>query len=334
MDETRVTQRGLSATSNIRVAMIGAGKMANRVHYPSLASFPDVELAAICDLDPDRLTPTADRYGIDGRYADYREMIERVAPDAVYSIGPSHLMYDTWVWCLQHGVNLFVEKPLGLTLHQAQMLADLAARNGCVTQVGFQRRTAPIAMRMRDACLARGPITHAVVRFYKNQLAPFTGSIDHLLDDGIHAIDTLRWLCEGDVVDIQSSVRRIGVPDINLITATIAFSTGAVGVMLANWSTGRRIFSIEMHAPGICADVDPERCGRLYADGDESGIHLDTWDAAQSDEFFIYGGFQAKSREFIDAIQTGTQPGSHFADALQTMDVAHRILAQSTLRGQ
>jgi predicted dehydrogenase len=49
----------------IRVAMIGAGEMANAVHYPSLASFDDVEIAAICDLDTTRLNSTADKYGVE-----------------------------------------------------------------------------------------------------------------------------------------------------------------------------------------------------------------------------------------------------------------------------
>jgi predicted dehydrogenase len=45
--------------------MIGAGEMANAVHYPSLASFDDVEIAAICDLDTTRLNSTADKYGVE-----------------------------------------------------------------------------------------------------------------------------------------------------------------------------------------------------------------------------------------------------------------------------
>jgi virulence factor len=47
----------------------------------------------------------------------------------------------------------------------------------------------------------------------------------------------------------------------------------------------------------------------------------------------VFGGFQAKHREFIDAVKAGRQPGSHFADALKTMEVAERILAQDLLRG-
>lgn len=320
-----------AATRTISVAMIGAGAMANRVHYPSLASFDDVKIAAIAELNPERLAATADTYAVPARYSDYRRMIEEIAPDAVYSVGPPHLMYDTWVWCLQQGLNLFVEKPLGLTLHQADTLADLAARNSCITQVGFQRRVTPVTVAMREECLKRGPITHAVVSFYKNQISPFTGAIDHMLDDGTHAIDTLRWLCGGEVTEITSVVRRVGVPDINFIQATLTFDTGAVGVLLASWSSGRRIFSIEMHAPGICAEIDPEGTSVLYADGDTSGVHRTSQEIAGSDDFHVFGGFQAKSREFIDAIQANTLPSSHFGDAHKTMTIAHQILAQAAL---
>src|SRR5262245_23280567 len=118
----------------MRVATVGAGGMANRVHYPSLASLADVEIAAICDLDPARLQATADRYEVEGRYTDYRRMVEEVAPDAIYVIGPPHMMYDIWVWCLQQGLNLYIEKPMGITLHQARNLAYLADAKGCITQ--------------------------------------------------------------------------------------------------------------------------------------------------------------------------------------------------------
>jgi virulence factor len=87
----------MNPTGKVRVAMVGAGRMANRVHYPSLASFDDVEIAAICDLNLDRLKATADTYNIEKRYADYRKMVEETAPDAVYVIGQPHLMYDVWM---------------------------------------------------------------------------------------------------------------------------------------------------------------------------------------------------------------------------------------------
>ena len=108
----------------VRVAMIGAGGMANNVHYPSLASFPDVQFAGICDLDESRL----------------------------------------------------------------------AEKHGVITQVSHQRRSAPILVKMREECLKRGPITHAVCEFYKCEPEPHYTARDHMMDDCTHAIDTVRWM--------------------------------------------------------------------------------------------------------------------------------------------
>jgi len=317
----------------VRVAMIGAGDMANEVHYPSLASFDDVEIVAICDLISEHLRVTGDRYGIERRYADYQRMIDQVAPDAVYVIGQPHIMYDIWMWCLEHGLNLYIEKPMGLTVHQARSLAYMADKKGCITQVSFQRRTCPMVVMLRAECLKRGPIVHAVCTFYKCNVEPFLSARDHMMDDGVHAIDTLRWMCGGEVVKVQSLTRRVLVPDINFVAAMLRFDNGAIGIMMNSWTSGRRVFRVQMHAPGICVEAEHEGKGYLYADGDTEGIEYDAREIAGSDEFFIYGGFQAKSREFIDCVKSGTQPGSNFADAVKTMEVAGKILAQALLEG-
>jgi virulence factor len=319
-------------SKQVRIGMIGAGAMANRVHYPSLDSFDDVDIVAICDIDPVRLQATADRYEIEQRYSDYRKLVEENAPDGVYVIGPPHMMYDIWVWCLEQGLNLCIEKPMGITIHQARMLAHLAERKGCITQVSFQRRTSPMVVQLRDACLQRGPIVHAACTFYKCEIKPYLHARDHMMDDGVHAIDTLRWMCGGEVVKIHSVTKRVQTPDINFISALLEFDSGATGVLLNSWSSGRRIFRVEMHAPGICVEAEHEGKGRLYADGDTTGVEYDTCAVSGSDEFFVYAGFQAKNREFIDAVKQRSQPPSCFADAIKTMEVAEKILAQALLQ--
>lgn len=318
--------------NTVRVAMIGAGDMANRVHYPSLASFDDVEIAAICDLDAARLNATANKYAVKKRYTNYQEMVAETAPDAVYAIGQPHLMFDVWIWCLQQKLHLFIEKPMGLTLEHAKSLAHLAQKHGCITQVSFQRRTCPMVVKLKEECLQRGPIVHAVCEFYKCEPNPFFASPGHMMDDGIHAIDTLRWLCGGEVVGIQSLLRRVQTPDINFISALLHFDNGAVGVLLNSWSSGRRIFRVQLHSPGICVEAEHEGKGYLYADGDTKGIEYDTRELAGSDKEWIFGGFRSKNREFIDAVKQGIQPGSNFSDAVKTMEVAERILAMSLLK--
>jgi virulence factor len=329
------TSEGSARARLVQVAMIGAGEMANQVHYPSLASFQDVEIAAICDLDKGRLDATADRYGVEKRYTDYRKMIERVAPDAVYAIGQPHVMYDVWIWCLNQGLNLFIEKPMGITMHQARRLAELAEANRCITQVGFQRRSSPMLVLLRDKCLERGPIFHAVCSFYKCEIRPYLEARDRLTDDGIHAVDTLRWMCGGEVVDIHSATNSVGVPDVNYVAAVLRFDNGSTGVLMTTWASGRRTFRVEMHSPGICAEAEHEGKGRLCADGDTKGVEYDSRKVAGSDELFVHAGFQAKNREFIDCVKRGGgRPSSHFGDAAKTMEVAAKILARALLEGR
>ena len=322
----------MTEQSKVRVAMIGAGGMANNVHYPSLASFADVEIAAICDIDSQRLTTTADKYNVQKRYSDYRKMVEEIAPDAVYAIGQPHMMFDIWSWCLRNGLNLYIEKPMGITIHQARMMAHLAAEQQCITQVSFQRRSCPMVVQLYNECRKRGPIVHAECSFFKCEPRPYLEARDHMMDDGVHAIDTLRWLCGGEVVAVQSHCKRIGTPDINFISALLHFDNGATGVLLNSWTSGRRIFKVEIHAPGICAEAEHENKGRLYADGDIKGIEFDTRTVSGSNENYIFGGFQAKNREFIDAVKNKTLPSSHFGDAIKTMEVAEIILAQTLLK--
>ncbi len=314
----------------VRIAFIGAGRMANAVHYPSLASFPDVEIAAICDVAEGPLHQTADRYQIPRRYTDFRQMIADTAPDGVYAIGQPHIMFDIWTWCLNHRQNLYIEKPMGLTWHQAQVLTHLAERHHLITQVSHQRRSSPLLRLLRERCLRHGPITHAVCEFYKPGPQPYLEARDRMMDDCTHAIDTLRWLCDSEVVRVESRWKRVDTPDINWISAFLDFENGATGVLLTSWCSGRRIFRVEMHAPGIVAEADVEGTGTVFERGVDTGITFDAREVAGSSELYIYGGFQAKHREFIDSLKTGQETtSSPFRDCLKTMAIAETILAQA-----
>lgn len=341
-DRAQAADGGAAPKQTVRIAMIGAGRMANNVHYPSLASFDDVEIAAISDLIPEVLNATADKYGVSGRYADYRKMVSEVAPDGVYVIGQPHQMFDIWVWCLKEGLNLYIEKPMGLTWHQAQMLAHLAEQKGVVTQVSHQRRTSPLLHALRDRLLERGPVVHAVCEFYKHGPSPYIGARDHMMDDTVHAIDTVRWMCGGgrgshsgaEVVAIESECKRIGTPDINWIGATLHFANDATGYLINSWSSGRRVFRVQMHAPGIVAEGDQEGIAQVFTDGDTTGTPYSAQEVAGSEDLYVFGGFHAKNREFIDSLKTGRDvTSSPFRDCLKTMEIAEKILAQALMRG-
>jgi Predicted dehydrogenases and related proteins len=323
----------------LRVAMIGAGSRANQVIYPSLSMMSDVEICAVCDINMVRCTNTADKYNVALRYGSdgvesYQKMVREVKPDAVFCIGQPHIMYDLWQWILNEGIDLYIEKPLALTIHQARSLTYLAEKNNCVTQVSFQRRSTPMVTMLRDKCLEKGDITHAVCRFYKYDINNNLSARDHMMDDTVHSIDTLRWICGGEATDIYSDVARNRVQDINFISAVLKFDTGATAHLINSWSSGKREFSVEMHAPGIYATAEHESKGHLYVEGDVKGVEFDTAEVAGSNEFHVYTGVYEACRQFIDGCRTRKQPPSCFSDAVKTMEIAEKILAKALLENK
>jgi virulence factor len=326
---------------NVRVCIIGAGTMANNVHYPSLASFGDVEIAGVIENRADRLNDTCDKYSIpdSARFltsldTDYQKVLLDLNPDGVYVIGPPEIMYPIWHWCLTHCFNLYIEKPMGLTVHQAEALAYIADENDLITQVSHQRRSAPIMQQVKERLLKNGPVTHGVVEFFKCDMAPMLIARDRMMDDGTHAVDTARWICGGEVVKVESRCRRIGVPDINWIGATLHFDNGSTCYIVCSWSSGRRIFRSQIHVPGGYADVELEVAATIYLDDNYEGETLTTQQAANSDQNFVYGGFAAKSREFIDSLKTGDELcSSPFRDTVKTMRICQTILSQALEAG-
>jgi virulence factor len=322
-----------------RICIIGNGHFATMIHYPSLASLTNVEIVGICAYDEERLKQTAHKFKIPVKnihvartQSDYQKMLINLQPDGVYVIGQPERMYDIWIWCLENKFNLFIEKPMGMTHHQSRTLAFLAQKNSCITQVSLQRRSAPIMQKMKEECLKEGPIIHAIIEFNKYDLRPIFNARDRMLDDFTHAVDTARWVCGGEVIKIESHCRRIIFPDINWIGTTLYFDNGSTCYIVGNWTSGRRIFRVNMHSQGICAEVELEKEAFLYKNGNYDGERFDTKEIACSNELFVYGGFQKKSIEFIDSLLSRQEhTSSPFPDTLKTMEICETILAQALI---
>ena len=324
----------------VKICIIGNGQFANEVHYPSLASLKEVEIVGICAFDEEKLKITAKKYFIPLKNIyvsktvfDYQTMLIDLQPDGVYVIGQPERMFDIWVWCLKNKFNLFIEKPMGITIHQARMLAYLAGENGCITQVSHQRRSSPILQKMKEECMKKGPITNSIIEFYKYDIRPMFGARDRMFDDFTHSVDTARWICGGEIANVESYCKRIIVPDINLIGATLYFDNGSICYLIGNWTSGRRIFRVNIHAPGICAEVELENEAFLYLDGNYQGERYDTKEIAGSKELFVFGGFRNKCSEFINSLLEGKEKtSSPFRDTLKTMEICETILSQAMIK--
>ena len=315
-----------------KVALIGAGGMANSVHYPSLAAFDDVEMVGLCDLVEEKLHATADKFGIEKRYTDYKQMLEETAPDAVYLLMPPHHLFDLAIHTLKAGHHLFIEKPPGVMAEQTRQMALAAEASGVLAMAGFNRRYIPLLKKCKEMVDERGTMLHCVSTFYKHHFGGpyYGGAIDVLSCDAVHAVDTLRWMAGGEVCHVASHVRaNCDETYDNLFNALVRFDNGCSGVLLANWCVGTRRHVFEMHAPHISAFVDCNAEGHVYADNDAEGQTLSATEVAGSEENRVSYGFEAQSRHFIDCVKSGAQPCSSMADAVKTMELVDCIYHSS-----
>ncbi len=313
----------------IRVAFIGAGGRARLAHYPSIRDIPGAEVCAIAELDEERMKQAAAEFGVTALYTDYRPMLEREKPDVVYAIMAPHVLFDVAMDVMDRGVHLIIEKPPAITTEQTRQMAIFARKKGVLTAVTFQRRFCPVLCVGKAACLERGPVHSVVVTFYKNAVGAgpyYRGACDILRCDAIHAIDTLRALCGGEVVSVASDVRRLHAEPVTAHLALVRFSSGCTGVLLTNWMTGRRFFTFEIHSQGISCFADPEEGGALYADGKTEPLRtLDPVELAGGPEHHRAYGPLDMNRHLIECIRRGRQPISNFDDAVKTMELADAI---------
>jgi predicted dehydrogenase len=119
---------GRIRSDRVRVAVIGAGPIANNMHLPSLSSFDDVDIVAICNIDLTRLNSTADKFGVEKRYTDYKRMVEEAAPDAVYAIGSPALHVRHLDVVLEQGSESMYRETYG-HLHSSSACVGLSSCN-------------------------------------------------------------------------------------------------------------------------------------------------------------------------------------------------------------
>ncbi|OYT49949.1 hypothetical protein B6U79_00670 [Candidatus Bathyarchaeota archaeon ex4484_231] len=331
--------------------MIGAGNWANRVHYPSLAEFRDVELKAVCDLDEEKLNSTCDKYGIELRFKDYKQMLKEVVDlDAVYVImfpipigGYQHAepLVDIVTYGLRKKKHVFLEKPPGISTEQTKKMAETATANNRRTMVGFNRRFIPIAKVAKKIVEERGMITHCAATYHKNQIKQpkVYGVLDHLTSDAIHAVDALRWMSGSEVKTIASYVRSFYSDAINSFNALVIFENGAIGHLNSCFTAGTRVHRFEMHGKGISAYVDlPQEVDQQKAFIVWDNRSLDKAEIIESSkivgsqEFHKCYGYYQENRHFIDCIKEDEEPETNLADATKTMMLIDKIKESTVCR--
>jgi len=127
-------------SDRIGLGFIGTGGM-GKAHVRGFIKEPDVDIVAVCDVYDEHLKQAVDlTEGKAKGYKDYRELLERKDIDAVVIATPDHWHALPMIHACEAGKDVYVEKPLSLTIEEGRAMVNAARRYNRVVQVGTQQR--------------------------------------------------------------------------------------------------------------------------------------------------------------------------------------------------
>jgi len=153
--------RGYAANEKLNIGMIGlagmgaidlgffSGRLVSAGGFapPGFTNRASENIVALCDVDATYLETRGKEFPTAKRYTDFRKLIETEKLDAVSIAVPDHMHCYISVWAMKHGLNVYCQKPLCQTVHEARVMARVAAETKVVTQMGTQMSSMPANMR-------------------------------------------------------------------------------------------------------------------------------------------------------------------------------------------
>lgn len=168
------TARAPGANERIRLGFIGVANRGGQL-LDAFLEHKDADVVALCDVDSETLAKANVKWagGKAAVYRDFRELIDRQDLDAVVIATPDHWHAIQTIDACDAGKDVYVEKPLSITVHEGRRMVEAARRNRRVVQVGTHRRSAPLYHRLA-AMVQAGEIGKVTVsRAYRlSNMAP------------------------------------------------------------------------------------------------------------------------------------------------------------------
>ncbi|HLJ23861.1 MAG TPA: Gfo/Idh/MocA family oxidoreductase [Candidatus Acidoferrales bacterium] len=303
----------------VRVAVVGAGDF-GRNHARVYRELGEAELIGIVDPNPDRAAQIAAEFSTKV-FPDIEALAGLV--DAASVAVPTVAHARVGCRLMELGIDVLVEKPMAVSLAQADELLDTASNAGRILQVGHLERFNP-------AITAVMPVLNRPLYFEVHRLGVFTPrslDIDVVYDVMIHDLDILLALVDAPVVDIKA----IGIPvltdKVDIAHARLDFETGAVANVTASRVSTERVRKMRFFQEHEYISLD-------FARQDALRIRVRPGSGLPQPEI----GFEklattpeeplrAELRAFVDSVRTRRAPVVDGAAGLRALELADRVMA-------
>jgi UDP-N-acetyl-2-amino-2-deoxyglucuronate dehydrogenase len=311
-------------TSELGFAIVGTGMIA-RYHAQAIADTPGARLAALCASSPERAAEAAAHFGV---AADHRldAVLARPDVDVVCICTPSGLHAEQAIAAARAGKHVLVEKPLALSLADADAMIATAREAGVLLAVALQRRTDPDFVAVRRAIeggelgrMTLGTVSVPYVRpqsYYDSAAWRGTWALDGggaLMNQGVHLVDMLLWYM-GDVAEVRAQfdtlAHAIEVED--CVAATLRFASGALGGIVATTAAAPGFpHRVEVYGTGGGVQIEGEAVVRWETSQGSRAVAQPTPQAAgagASPTGISAVGHTRIVADLVEAVRSGRPP--------------------------
>jgi len=218
-----------------------------RFHAQKYAQEPDVELVGVLDLDKNRAMQIASEVGC--KVVDsVKELIEKV--DAVSIAVPASAHAYAAAPFLDAGVAVLIEKPIALTLKEADELVQRAAKAGALLQVGHLERFNGAVERLGEI-LASDPDPWHLEAWRLGPFVERVADVDVVIDLMIHDIDLILWLLQSPVVSVEAVGNKVVTDKLDVAAARLTFESGCVATLSASRVTATPQRQLHVYHDGV-----------------------------------------------------------------------------------
>lgn len=230
----------------MKYALIGCGRVAK--HHILAARDNGIEIVALCDIDYDKAVAFSVKHGLENVpvYKDYKDLLKNEEVDFVSIATVSGTHGEIALYCAQNKVNFIVEKPLAMSMAEAEAVIDEAEKNGVIAGVCHQNRFNIAVQELKNALDNNrfGKISHGSINIRWCRTKAYYDSDDWrgkwltdggtLMNQCVHGIDLIRWLMGDEVVSVYGQVRNSHHPYIeaeDMGVAVLTFKNGLVATI-------------------------------------------------------------------------------------------------------
>jgi predicted dehydrogenase len=308
---------------NLRTAVIGVGSL-GRHHarnYAELSREDRVKFVGVSDSDGDTLSRVSSDNGCDA-FADWRELIGKV--DAVSIATPTETHCEIARAFLEAGVHVLVEKPIALTLDEADQMIAAAEKSGAKLMVGQLERFNPAMVALR-------PHVTKPLYFEIHRVSPYPNrslDVDVVLDVMIHDLDAVQWLV-GEDVEV-AGIHAVGIPvisdKVDAANARIEFQNGAVANITASRIGTEKIRKTRFYQTNAYVVLDYATKFASLTSLNPEASHPLLGISINRLEIDDVEPLRAEITAFLDSIETGTPPPVTGADGRRALALAVGVL--------